>query len=145
MHHRGSYPKGGQAGITGGFLGGSGGKESACKCRRPRFDSWMEKIPRRRKWQPVSVFLSGESHGQRSLVGCRPWGREESDTTERLHFRFSLSCIGEGNGNLLQLLEPTVCLKGSQASCAVWIEDSGFLSRPCRKRRPSSRDDRGVW
>ena len=33
------------------------------------------------------------------------------------------------------LLEPTVCHKGSQASCGVWIEDSGFLSRPCRKRR----------
>ena len=42
------------------------------------------------------------------------------------------------------LLEPTVCHKGSQASCGVWIEDSGFLSRPCRKRRPSSRDDGGV-
>ena len=42
------------------------------------------------------------------------------------------------------LLEPTVCPKGSQASCAVWIEDSGFLSRPCRKRRPSFRDDGGV-
>ena len=39
---------------------------------------------------------------QRSLVGCRPWGREESDTTEQLHFHFSLSCIGEGNGNPLQ-------------------------------------------
>ena len=38
----------------------------------------------------------------RSLVGCSPWGREESDTSERLHFRFSLSCIGEGNGNPLQ-------------------------------------------
>ena len=42
------------------------------------------------------------------------------------------------------LLEPTVCPKGSQASCGVWIEDSGFLSRPCRKRRPSSLDDGGV-
>ena len=43
-----------------------------------------------------------KSHGQRSLVGCSPWGHEESDTTERLHFHFSLSCIGEGNGNPLQ-------------------------------------------
>ena len=40
----------------------------------------------------------------RSLVGCSPWGREESDTTERLHFHFSLSCIGEGNGNPLRVL-----------------------------------------
>ena len=38
---------------------------------------------------------------QRSLVGCSPWGREELDTTERLHFHFSLSCIGEGNGSVL--------------------------------------------
>ena len=46
--------------------------------------------------------LPGKSYGRRSLVGCSPWGREESDMTERLHFRFSLSCIGEGNGNPLQ-------------------------------------------
>ena len=56
----------------------------------------------RRKWHPTPVLLPGESHGRRSLVGCSPWGREESDTTERLHFHFSLSCIGEGNGNPLQ-------------------------------------------
>ena len=56
----------------------------------------------RRKWQPTPVFLPGKSHGQRSLVGCVPWGREELDTTERLPFHFSLSCIGEGNGNPLQ-------------------------------------------
>ena len=35
-------------------------------------------------------------------MGCSPWGREESDTTQRLHFHFSLSCIGDGNGNPLQ-------------------------------------------
>ena len=57
---------------------------------------------RRRQWQPTPVLLPGKSHGWRSLVGCSPWGREESDTTERLHFHFSLSCIGEGNGNPLQ-------------------------------------------
>ena len=55
-----------------------------------------------RKWHPTPVLLPGKSHGQRSLVGCSPWGREESDTTERLHSHFSLSCIGEGNGNPLQ-------------------------------------------
>ena len=52
---------------------------------------------RRRQWHPTPVLLLGKSHGRRSLVGCSPWGREESDTTERLHFHFSLSCIGEGN------------------------------------------------
>ena len=56
----------------------------------------------RRQWQPTLVLLSGKSHGWRSLVGCSPWGRWESDTTERFHFHFSLSCIGEGNGNPLQ-------------------------------------------
>ena len=50
---------------------------------------------------PAPVLLPGKSHGRRSLVGCSPWGCEESDTTERLDFDFSLSCIGEGNGNPL--------------------------------------------
>ena len=55
-----------------------------------------------RQWQPTPVLLPGKSHGQMSLVGCSAWGREESDVTERLHFHFSLSCIGEANGNPLQ-------------------------------------------
>ena len=57
---------------------------------------------RRRQWHPTPVLLPGKSHGRRSLVGCSPWGHWESDTTERLHFHFSLSSIGEGNGHLLQ-------------------------------------------
>ena len=56
----------------------------------------------RRQWQPTPVLLPGKSHGWRSLVGFSPWGREESDMTEWLHFYFSLSCTGEGNGNPLQ-------------------------------------------
>ena len=48
------------------------------------------------------VLLPGKSHGWRSLVGCSPWSRLESDMTERFHFHFPLSCIGEGNGNPLQ-------------------------------------------
>ena len=58
------------------------------QCRRPRFNPWVRKISWRRKWQPTPVSLPGKSHGQRSLVGCSPWGRKELDTTERLHFRF---------------------------------------------------------
>ena len=58
--------------------------------------------PRRRQWHPTPVLLPGKSHGRRSLVDCSPWGRTELDTTERLHFHFSLSFIGEGNGNPLQ-------------------------------------------
>ena len=53
----------------------------------------------RRKWQPTPVFLLGVSHGQRSLVGCNPWGREELDMTVT---SLSLFCIGGGNGNPLQ-------------------------------------------
>ena len=56
----------------------------------------------RRQWHPTPVLSPGKPHGCRSLVGCKPWGRWESDKTERLHFHFSLSCIGEGNGNPLQ-------------------------------------------
>ena len=56
----------------------------------------------RRKWHPTPVLLPGKSHRQRSLLCYSPWGLEESDMTERLHFHFSLSCIGEGNGNALQ-------------------------------------------
>ena len=48
------------------------------------FDLWVGKTPWRREWQPTPVFLPGESHGQKSLVGYSPWGRKESDTTERL-------------------------------------------------------------
>ena len=56
----------------------------------------------RRQWHPTPVLLPGKSHGWRSLVGCSPWGHGELDMTERLHFHFSLLCIGEGNGNPLQ-------------------------------------------
>ena len=65
------------------------GKESTCQCRRHRrcrFDPWVRKIPWRRKWQHIPVFLPRESHGQRSLVGYSPWGHKESDMTEWLHF-----------------------------------------------------------
>ena len=58
----------------------------------------------RRQWHPTPVLLPGKSHGRRSLVGCSPWGREELGMTERLHFHFSLSRIGEGNGNPLHVL-----------------------------------------
>ena len=58
--------------------------------RRPSFDSWVGKILWRREWQPTPVFVPGESHGQRSLMGYSPWGRTESDTTERLLHTFHI-------------------------------------------------------
>ena len=57
------------------------GKKSACQCRRLRFDPWVGKIPWRKKWQLISVFLPGKSDGQRSLVGYSPWGLKELDMT----------------------------------------------------------------
>ena len=66
-----------------GFPGNSDGKEFFQECRRPRFDPWVGKIPWRMEWQPTPVFLPGEFHGQRSLAGCSPWDRDESDTTEQ--------------------------------------------------------------
>ena len=68
------------------FPGGSDSKHVCLQCQRPGFNAWVGKIPWRRKWQPILVFLPGKSHGQRSLVGYSPWGREELDTTEQLHF-----------------------------------------------------------
>ena len=67
-----------------GFPGGASGKESACQCRRLGFDPWFRKIPWRRAWQPTPVFLPGESHGQRSLVGYNPWSCTELDMTKCL-------------------------------------------------------------
>ena len=62
-------------------------KESPCQCRRHSrcgFNPWLGKMPWRRKWQPIPVFLPGESHGQRNLEAYSPWDYKESDTTERL-------------------------------------------------------------
>ena len=92
------------------------------------------KIPWRSKWQPTPVLLPGKSHGQRNLVGCSPWGRQESDTTKRLHFHFSLSCIGEGNGNPLQCS----CLKNPRDSGAWWAAVYGVAHSRTRLMRLSS-------
>ena len=66
--------------------------------------------------KPSPVPLPGKSHGWRSLVGCSPWGHEELDTNERLHFHFSLACSGEGNGNPLQCS----CLENPRDGRAWW-------------------------
>ena len=88
---------------------------------RPGFDPWIGKNPWRRAWQPTLVLLPGKSHGWRSLVGCSPWVRWESDMTERLHIHFSLSCIGEENGNPLQCS----CLENPMDGGAWWAAVHG--------------------
>ena len=75
----------------------------------------------RRQWHPTPVLLPGKSHWWRSLVGCSPCGHKESDTTERLHFQFSLSYIGEGNGNPLQYS----CLENPMDGGAWWAAVHG--------------------
>ena len=91
-------------------------------------------VIRRRQWHPTPVLLPGKSHGQRSLVGCSPWGCEELDTTEQLHFHFSLSCIGEGNGNLLQCS----CLENPRDGGAWWAAIYGVAQSRTRLKRLSS-------
>ena len=88
----------------------------------------------RRKWQPTPVFLPGKSHGWRSLVGCSPWGRKDSDMSEWLHFHFSLSCIGEGNGNPLWCS----CLKIPRDGGAWWAAVSGVTQGRTQLKRLSS-------
>jgi len=78
--------------------------------------------------------LPGKSHGWRSLLGYSPWGREESDTTERLHFHFSLSCIGEGNGNPFQC----ACLENPRDGGAWWAAVYGVAQSWTRLKRLSS-------
>ena len=75
----------------------------------------------RRQWHPTPALLPGKSHGWRSLVGCSPWGHKESDTTEWLHTHFSLSCIGEGDGNPLQCS----CLENPRDGGAWWAASYG--------------------
>ena len=87
-----------------------------------------------KQWHPTPVLLPGKSHGRRSLVGCSPWGGEESDTTEWLHFHFSLSCIGEGNGNPLQCF----FLENPRDGGAWWAAGYGVARSRTRLKRLSS-------
>ena len=94
----------------------------------PSLDKW------RRQWHPTPVLLPGKSHGRRSLVGCSPRGLEQSDTTEQLHFHFSLSCIGEGNGNPLQ----RSCLENPKDGGAWWAAIYGVAQSRTQPKRLSS-------
>ena len=95
----------------------------------------------RRQWHPTPVLLPGKSHGQRGLVGCSPWGRWELDTTKRLHFQFSLSCIGEANGNPLQYS----CLENPRDGEAWWAAICGVTqSWTWLKRLSSNSSSRSI-
>ena len=88
----------------------------------------------RRQWEPPLVLLPGKSHGLRNPVGCSPWGCEKSDTTERLHFHFSPSCMGEGNGNPLQ----GSCLENPRGGGPWWAAVYGVTQSQALLKRLSS-------
>ena len=67
-------------------------------------------------------------------MGCSPWGREESDTAEQLYFHFSLSCIGEGNGNPLQCS----CLENPRDGRAWWAARYGVSQSRTQLKQLSS-------
>ena len=94
---------------------------------------------------PTPELVPGKPHGRRSLVGCGPWGRTESDSTEQLHFHFSLACIGEGNGSPLQCS----CLENPRDRGAWWAAAYGVAQSQTRLKRVSSsillHDLRNAW
>ena len=98
------------------------------------FGGGLQNHCQRRQWQPTPVLLPGISHGRRSLVGCSPWGLEDLDTTERLHFHFSLSCIGEGNGNPVQCS----CLENPRDRGAWWAPVYGVTQSQTWLKRLST-------
>ena len=100
------------------------------------WDQWYP--PWRRRWHPTPVLLPGKSHGRRSPVGCSPWGRSESDRTERLQFHFSPSCIGEGNDNPLQYS----CLENPRDGGAWCAAVYGVAQSRTRLKRLSSSSSR---
>ena len=105
-----------------------------------QWDCWVIRQFWRRHWHPTPVLLPGKSHGWRSPGGCSPWGCEESDTTERLHFHFSLSCIGEGNGNPLQCS----CLENPRDGGGWWAAVYGVTQSRTRLEWLSSSSTKAV-
>ena len=106
------------------------------------FSSFSSILSRRRRWHPTWVLFPGKSHGRRSLVGCSPWGRKESDMTEQLPFHFSLSCIGEGNDNPIQCS----CLENLRDGGAWWAAVYGVAQSWTRlKRLSSSSSSSSSW
>ena len=86
------------------------------------------------QWQPTPVLSPGKSHGWSSLEGCSPWGCWGSDTTQRLHIHFSLSCLGEGNGNPLQCS----CLENLRDEGAWWVAVYGVAQSWTQLKQLSS-------
>ena len=118
------------------------GKDITCQCRRLEFNPWVGKIPWRRKWQPIPIFLPGKSHAQRSLAGDSLWGHKESDRTKRLAFTFQ--CFFMNSYHRRGLITPLfkVCWDTetrTSESQAVWAKGSPVgVSEPTRGHGASS-------
>ena len=94
-----------------------------------------ESVLWRRHWRPIPVLLPGKSHGRRSPVGCGPWvTKSRTRLSDFTFFHFSLSCIGEGNGNPLQCS----CLENPRDGGASWAAISGVAQSQTRLKRLSS-------
>ena len=104
-------------------------RRSCCTCWETRTRTTVNMPAEwRQQWQPTPGLSPGRPHGRRSLVGCSPWGRKESHTTEQLHFPFSLSCTGEGNGKPLQCS----CLENPRDRGAWWAAVYGATQSQTR-------------
>ena len=101
-------------------------------------DQWSlqasNKTDGRRRWHPTPVLLPGKSHGRRSLVGCSPWGSRRVGHNWATSLSFSLSCIGEGNGNQLQCS----CLENPRDRGDWWAAIYGVAQSRTRLKRLSS-------
>ena len=120
--------------ICQGFSRSTSTKKPACQCRRCKicgFDPGVGKIPWKRAWQPTLVFLPGEFHGQRSLVGYSPWGHWVGHNWAT---SLSLWRIGEGNGNPLQCS----CLENHRDGGAWWAAIYGVTQSRTQLNRLSS-------
>ena len=122
-----------------GSPGGSDGRVFPL-CRRPGFNPWVGKTPWRRTQQPTPVFLPGESHGQRSLVGCSPWGRKELDT-ERLTL-----CLSSGQDSVLLLHSLCPVLDGgTKILKAIWPKKETEFPLQLSEKMLGFSSMRPVW
>ena len=105
---------------------GPAGLPLRLQCGRPGLHPWVGKIPWRRAWKPTPIFLPGESHGQRSLVGCSPWGPKQPDTTQQLSTHAGKMCAFVGLCCYLSFLE-LILTSSAPTSLYIWPVSSCFL------------------
>ena len=115
-------------------------KKSAWNTGRSGFTPWVRKIPWRREWPPIPVFLPGEFHGQKSLAGYSPWGCKESDMTDRP--TLSLSLHVEFKGIIMFSHNRLLCVVPGSSLGRIQGVPSGWMAsaRERQKTRETSLD-----